>query len=139
MTDVPNNGGSSRRAVVDYARPGRPALIGLFAVLGFVAALTLWGTVAPVAGAAIASGNLQVQSKRQTVQHPYGGVVRHLSVSEGQRVTKGQILLTLFDSDPRAKLEVLIAENDSALAQKGRLVAERDGETQPRFDASLEA
>jgi HlyD family type I secretion membrane fusion protein len=101
--------------------------------------MVLWGTVAPVAGAAIANGHLQVQGRRQTVQHPYGGVVKHLMVREGERVQQGQVLLTLFDSEPRAKLDVLIAESDSALAQQGRLVAERDGLSEPKFDPALES
>jgi HlyD family type I secretion membrane fusion protein len=126
-------------AIADYAQPGRPALIGLMAIGCFTGALVLWGTVAPVSGAAIANGNLQVEGKRQTVQHPYGGVVRRLLVREGEQVERGQVLLTLFDSDPRAKLDVLIAENDAALAQKGRLVAERDGWPEPKFEKDIEA
>src|SRR3954467_1966884 len=128
-----------RLTISDYAQPGRPALIGLAAIGCFAGAFILWGTTAPVSGAAIANGNLQVEGKRQTVQHPYGGVVKRLLVREGQRVTKGQILLTLFDSDPRAKLDVLIAENDAALAQKGRLIAERDGLSEPSFASALES
>src|SRR5882757_9654467 len=129
----------SKLALSDYAEPGKPALIGLAAIVCFIGAMVLWGTVAPVAGAAIANGNLQVEGKRQTVQHPYDGVVKRLAVREGERVTKGQILLTLFDSDPRAKLDVLIAENDAALAQKGRLIAERDGLPEPSFASALES
>jgi HlyD family type I secretion membrane fusion protein len=64
--------------------------------------------------------------------------VRRLLVREGEPVEKGQVLLTLFDSDPRAKLDVHIAENDAALAQKGRLIAERDGWPEPKFENELE-
>jgi len=120
-----------------YVRPSRPAYIGLGVVAAFVGVLTLWGTLAPVSGAAIANGNLQVQGKRQTVQHPYGGVVRALSVQEGERVSKGQVLVTLFDSEPRAKLDVLLAERDAALAREARLVAERDSAAAPEFHTLL--
>ena len=92
-----------------YARPGRPALLGAAVVGAFVAAMTMWGTLAPISGAAIASGNHQVEGRRQSVQHPYGGVVRQLPVRDGAHVEKGQLLIALDDSDPRAKLEVLIA------------------------------
>jgi HlyD family type I secretion membrane fusion protein len=128
-----------RLTISDYAQPGRPALIGLAAIGCFAGAFMLWGTTAPVSGAAIANGNLQVEGRRQTVQHPYGGVVKRLLVREGEPVQKGQVLLVLFDSDPRAKLDVLIAENDAALAQKGRLIAERDGWPEPKFESELEA
>jgi HlyD family type I secretion membrane fusion protein len=120
-----------------YARPARPAMIGLLITGAFIAAMTLWGTLAPVAGAAIATGNLQVQSRRQSVQHPYGGVVQRLLVHEGEHVAKGQLLMTLDDSDPRSKLDVLLADEDAALATEARLIAERDGADAPRFPDAL--
>ena len=106
-----------------YARPQRPALVGFGVIAAFVGVLTLWGTRAPVSGAAIARGNLQVESKRQAVQHPYGGVVRELHVKEGDQVTKGQVLVTLFDSEPRSRLDVLTIERDALKAREGRLIA----------------
>jgi HlyD family secretion protein len=122
-----------------YARPGRPALLGAAVVGAFAAAMTMWGTLAPISGAAIASGNLQVEGRRQSVQHPYGGVVRQLPVRDGAHVEKGQLLIALDDSDPRAKLEVLVADRDAALAAEARLIAERDGRDAPDFADSLRA
>jgi HlyD family secretion protein len=122
-----------------YARPGRPALLGAVVVGAFAAAMTMWGTLAPISGAAIASGNLQVEGRRQSVQHPYGGVVRQLPVRDGARVEKGQLLIALDDSDPRAKLEVLVADRDAALAAEARLIAERDGRDAPDFADGLRA
>lgn len=116
-----------------YARPGRPALVGAIVVGAFASAMTLWGTLAPISGAAIASGNLQVEGRRQSVQHPYGGVIRQLLVRDGAHVEKGQLLIVLDDSDPRAKLDVLVADRDAALAAEARLMAERDGQTAPAF------
>src|SRR5207244_6479301 len=105
-----------------YSRPARPALLGAGVVCAFAAAMTMWGTLAPISGAAIASGNLQVEGRRQSVQHPYGGVVRQLLVRDGAHVEKGQLLIALDDSDPRAQLEVLIADRDAALAAEARLI-----------------
>lgn len=122
-----------------YARPGRPALLGAAVIGAFAAAMTMWGTLAPISGAAIASGNLQVEGRRQSVQHPYGGVVRQLPVRDGAHVEKGQLLIALDDSDPRAKLEVLVADRDAALAAEARLIAERDGRDAPDFADSLRA
>jgi HlyD family type I secretion membrane fusion protein len=116
-----------------YARPGRPALVGAIVVGAFASAMTLWGTLAPISGAAIANGNLQVEGRRQSVQHPYGGVIRQLLVRDGAHVEKGQLLLVLDDSDPRAKLDVLIADRDASRAAEARLMAERDGLAAPDF------
>jgi len=136
MTAINENFGDVRERAF-YARPARPALIGAGVVAAFAAAMTMWGTLAPISGAAIASGNLQVEGKRQSVQHPYGGVVRQLLVREGAHVDKGQLLLTLDDSDPRSKLEVLIADRDAAMATQARLIAERDGHDAPDFGDEL--
>jgi HlyD family type I secretion membrane fusion protein len=120
-----------------YSRPARPALLGATVVGAFAAAMTMWGTLAPISGAAIATGNLQVEGRRQSVQHPYGGVVRQLTVRDGARVEKGQLLIALDDSDPRAKLDVLVADRDAALAAQARLMAERDGGGAPAFGDDL--
>jgi HlyD family secretion protein len=128
----------STRARDRYARPQRPAMVGFGVILAFIGVLVLWGTLAPVSGAAIARGSLQVESKRQAVQHPYGGVVRELKVKEGEQVSKGQILMILFDSEPRARLDVLTIERDALKAREARLVAERD-KAEPRLDPELSA
>jgi HlyD family type I secretion membrane fusion protein len=138
MTTI-ENGLSPMRERARYTRPMRPALVGAGVVTAFAAAMTMWGTLAPISGAAIASGNLQVEGRRQSVQHPYGGVVRQLTVRDGARVEKGQFLIQLDDSDPRAKLDVLTADRDAALAARARLMAERDKSDAPDFDEHLRA
>lgn len=110
-----------------FGNPRRPALFGFAVIGGFCAIFAGWSALAPVSGAAIAQGALQVEGKRQAVQHPYGGVVRAISVREGERVEKGRLLMLLHDAEPRARLDVLVAERDGLLAQQARLVAERDG------------
>jgi HlyD family secretion protein len=138
MTAI-DDGYAPMRDRARYARPARPALIGGSVVAAFAAAMTMWGTLAPISGAAIASGNLQVEGRRQSVQHPYGGVVRQLTARDGARVEKGQLLIRLDDSDPRAKLDVLTADRDAALAARARLMAERDKSDAPDFDEHLRA
>ena len=119
------------------ANPARPARIGIAVIVLFVVAFGAWNAVAPVSGAAVAQGSLQVEGQRQAVQHPYGGIVKALKVKEGDRVERGQVLLTLFDTKSRARLNVLTAERDSLLAQEARLEAERDGANEPAFPEAL--
>jgi HlyD family secretion protein/epimerase transport system membrane fusion protein len=130
---------SDRIAGGAYSNPVRPALVGIGAISAFAVLFAVWETLAPVSGAAIAEGNLQVEGQRQSVQHPYGGVVEHLFVKEGQQVKKGDTLLTLTDDAPRSNLDVLIAGRDSLLAQKNRLIAERENAKEPEFDNTLTA
>jgi HlyD family type I secretion membrane fusion protein len=119
------------------ANPAVPARLGIAVIAAFVAVFVLWSTWAPLSGAAIAAGNLKAEGNRQTVQHPYGGVVKQLLVKEGDRVTKGQVLVVLSDAEPRAKLDVLLAEDGALKATEARLIAERDGKAEPDFDAVL--
>src|SRR5690606_5706959 len=86
----------------------------------------LWGYAAPLSSAAIAEGSLQVQAQRQSVQHPYGGVVSELLVAEGEQVERGQPLIGLDTTEARAKLDIANAEVVSLLAQEARLICERD-------------
>jgi HlyD family type I secretion membrane fusion protein len=116
------------------ANPAVPGRIGIAVIAAFVATFVLWSAWAPLSGAAIAAGNLKAEGNRQTVQHPYGGVVKQLLVKEGDRVTKGQVLVVLSDSEPRAKLDVLLTEDGALKATEARLIAERDGQPKPDFD-----
>lgn len=122
---------ATRRGI--YLDSRGPAIAGFAAIGGFVALLALWAVFAPLSGAAIAPGTLQVEGRRQTVQHPYGGVINDLAVADGDQVVKGQVLVTLSDAEPRARLDVLLVERDSLLAQESRLTAERDGTEAPDF------
>lgn len=109
-----------------YSNPLRPALWGLVAIFAFISLFVIWGYVAPLSSAAIAEGSLQVQAQRQSVQHPYGGVIASLMVSEGQHVDRGQILIELDGTESEAKLDIASAEVVALLAQRARLVCERD-------------
>lgn len=120
-----------------YTNPAAPAIVGLAAVVGFATFFVVWGAFAPISGAAVAEGNLQVETERQSVQHPYGGVVTRILVSEGQQVKKGDTLLELSDADPRSKLDVLTTQRDALLAETGRLISERDGADTPAFPPEL--
>lgn len=110
-----------------YRNPFRPALWGMLAILAFVMLFVVWGYVAPLSSAAIAEGSLQVQAQRQSVQHPDGGVIARLLVTEGQRVERGEPLIELDTTKARAELDIANAEVVALLAQRARLVCERDG------------
>lgn len=117
---------SSSATGTAYGDPFRPALAGLLAILAFIALFMLWGYAAPLSSAAIAEGSLQVRGQRQSVQHPYGGVISKLLVVEGQHVERGQPLIELDAAEVRAELDIASAEVISLLAQQARLICERE-------------
>ncbi|WP_306225801.1 HlyD family type I secretion periplasmic adaptor subunit [Bosea beijingensis] len=118
-----------------YMTTAGPVRLGLATLAGFALVFGAWSALAPLSGAAIAQGNLQVEGQRQSVQHPDGGVIRQLRVKEGDRVARGQVLMVLSETEPKARLDILQAERDALLAEEARLVAERDRKTQPDFGA----
>lgn len=116
-----------------------PVRVGLLAVLLLVAGFGGWSTLATITGAVIAPGRIGVESNRQVVQHPEGGVVAAVKVAEGDRVRAGQVVLRLDRSDLASRLA--IAENRlfEVMARRGRLEAERDERAGIAFDPLLRA
>jgi HlyD family type I secretion membrane fusion protein len=110
-----------------WSHPHRPARIGLAVIAAFVLVIGGWSALAPLSDAAIAQGSLQVEGRRQSVQHPYGGVVKEIAVTEGQHVEKGDVLITLSDTEPRAERDVLVVEKAGLAVRRQRLIAEREG------------
>lgn len=110
--------------VADAGRDIRSGLIiaGLFFIL-FLG----WAAFARLDAAAHASGTLVVSGQRQTVQHRDGGVVGAIMVKEGQRVRRGEILLTLAAPEVQAQERALASQAYRLLAQRARLEAEQAG------------
>ena len=88
-----------------------------------------WAAFAPMDSAAYAKGQLVVAGQRQTVQHRDGGVVQAIRVKEGQKVTRGQVLIELAGAEVRAQEAALAAQVISLRAQAARLQAELTGES----------
>lgn len=99
---------------------------GWAVVIVFVGGALLWAAMAPLDGAAIASGVIAVESKRKTIQHLEGGIIKEIVTAEGARVAAGDVLVRFDDTQPRASLALLHGRLAAALALRARLVAERD-------------
>ena len=87
----------------------------------------VWAAVAKLDKAVIATGFVETETNRKTVQHLEGGIVQQILIKEGDHVTEGQVLFHLEQVQAEANNESLSNQLDSALALEARLVAERDG------------
>lgn len=107
--------------------PRRDIRIG--AAIGFLFFVVLlgWATFAPLDAGVYAQGNVAVSGNRQSVQHPAGGVVGAIHVREGQKVRAGDLLLELQAPDLEATERALTSEYLTLVAQRSRLLAERNG------------
>ena len=94
---------------------------GMTIMLGLFLA---WAFVAPLDAGVHVTGQVSVSDKRKEIAHPSGGVVQELFVSEGQRVEKGQVLLTVNPLNTEARLETAMLDYINALGRESRLMAE---------------
>ncbi len=122
-----------------------PALASVYAPLRaaslVVATITLitviFGMVIPIESAAIAKGSIVVISKRKTVQHLEGGIVKKILVEEGELVKKDQPLLEISDIAPKANRGIVQAELWAMRASEARIRALQNGSESLVFSDGL--
>ena len=109
------------------AHTGSAARIGLWALgLGFGGFL-LWAGLAPLDEGVPGQGMIAIDTKRKSVQHLSGGLVKEVLVGEGSIVTEGQVLLRLDEAVARANFESIRQRYLGLRAMEGRLLTEQRG------------
>nr|WP_246773899.1 HlyD family type I secretion periplasmic adaptor subunit [Bradyrhizobium diazoefficiens] len=98
---------------------------GNLLVLCFMLGLGTWASIAPLESAAIASGVVESESSRKTIQHLEGGIVRKILVSDGDIVRSGQTLIALDDTRAGSEMQSLQGQLWDAVARAARLQAEQ--------------
>jgi HlyD family secretion protein len=121
-------------ASADYRKP---AIIGFSVVMAAFGGLGGFAALAPLDSAAIAQGQIEVDSHRKSIQHLEGGIVKEILVREAEVVKAGQVLFRLEPVQAKANAEMLRNQFDAALAQEARLLAELDGASRVTFPHEL--
>ncbi|MCT9809034.1 HlyD family type I secretion periplasmic adaptor subunit [Acidovorax sp. Be4] len=139
---------SSPAAIASDASPGTPAhrddggragRIGLWALgLGFGGFL-LWAALAPLDEGVPSQGAVAIDTKRKTVQHLSGGIVREVLVREGDQVRQGQLLMRLDAAMTQASYESVRQRYLGLRAMQGRLIAEQSGAPDMDVHSDLQA
>jgi HlyD family secretion protein len=122
-----------------------PTILGSLIMGAMVAGFGVWGNMAPIAGAVVASGVFVATGQNKIVQHLEGGVIREIHVREGDTVKQGQLLIELDETAPRAELRRLLLRSIRLTAIDARLQAEMreekavtfPSETEPGSDAEV--
>ncbi|WP_423212882.1 HlyD family type I secretion periplasmic adaptor subunit [Paracoccus sediminis] len=122
--------------------PGRwsvrgAVVTGLLAIVVLLGGFTLWAMQSRIAGAVVASGQVEVEQQRQIVQHPDGGVVEEILVKDGQTVQAGQTLIRLDGNLLRTEHAIVEGQYFEILARRGRLEAERADSPTMQFPPDL--
>lgn len=118
-------------------RTSRFILLGMLALVGLLGGLACWSVSSEIAGAIVTSGNVEVESNRQIVQHQQGGVVGEILVADGDNVEAGETLLRFDVVLTESELAVTEGQLFELLGQKSRLLAERDEADEILFDSEL--
>lgn len=146
MSKLPTPTSTSRALVpvtpVEEPEERMPSLRNL--VLAGVSAIAIgfggfgaWAVTARLDNAAVAVGTVVVDSKRKTVSHLEGGVLKMLLKLEGDRVVKDEPLLRLEDARARAELQQLHGKRVGFEARLARLRAEQNNATEIDFPDDL--
>jgi HlyD family secretion protein len=117
----------------------RPLLTGLVAMLVLLGGFGGWAVMSELSGAVIATGRIEVDRNRQTIQHPDGGVVDELLVGEGDRVEAGDPILRLAPGRLARDAAVARAQLFEVRVRRARLEAERDGADRVAYPDALVA
>ncbi|MDQ0560091.1 HlyD family secretion protein [Rhizobium mesoamericanum] len=103
----------------------RLVIAGLATILLSFGGFFAWAFSIELSSATVASGTVIVDSKRKTLSHFEGGVMRRLLVQEGDKVSAGQPLIELEDTRARSSLQSLQVRRIGLIAKLARLKAEQ--------------
>lgn len=117
----------------------RPLVLGFVTLAVLVGGLLGWGALASISGAVIATGQIEVESRDQVVEHLEGGTVTGILARDGDRVAAGQVLIRLDGEKLRAEAALLETEHADLVARRNRLEAEFSDAQTIAWDRELSA
>ncbi len=115
--------------------PGWALLLLIIAGLG---TFVVWAMFFEIEEVTRGMGRVVPSQQVQIVQNLEGGIVRSISVSEGEQVEKGQVLLVIDDTAAAADRGSLLEREVGLLAEEVRLRAEVDFDREPEFPPTLQ-
>lgn len=103
---------------------GAPIRLGFWALVVGLGLFLAWAAWAPLDEGVPAQASVAVETRRTTIQHMQGGVVRAVQVKDGSEVKVDDVLIELDDSIARATHQAIRQTYLSQRAQESRLLAE---------------
>ncbi len=117
--------------------PWKIILLGLLIIIFFSGLTSVWVAIVPLHGAAQAPGVVVVNSKRKTIQHLEGGIIKEILVHEGDLVEMGQPLIVLDSDQTSATVGMYEFQIYAETAAIERLRAEKEDLPSIQFPISL--
>lgn len=104
--------------------------------LGFGGFL-VWAALAPLDEGVPTPGMVTIDTKRKSVQHLTGGIVKEVLVREGDMVKEGQVLMRLDEAISKANYESVRQRYLGLSAMQSRLKAEQSGAGRVSFERDV--
>jgi len=118
----------------------RPAVLtGLAVIACFAGCVFFWVVYVPLRADIHATGEVVFKTKRQTVQHLEGGIVKQILVRDGQMVQAGQPLIRLESSQVQPLVAMLDEQAIAEAAYLARVESESRDLASIQFPRSLTA
>lgn len=112
-------------------------LFGISVIVIFASIFIIWSSTASLSGAVIASGIVEVEGSRKTIQHLEGGIISDIRIKDGDHVKAGDVLIVLDDTRILSRVEDLKNRVRTLAAREARLRSEQAGLTDIQFDHPL--
>ncbi len=122
---------------MDQHNPRNLIMGGLGAIALFFGLFMLWAAFTPLHSAVMGEGNVIFDTRRKTIQHLEGGIVKEVLVKEGENVKAGQPLIILADDQTRPIVKMMEEQSITESAAMARLDAEKNGRTSIAFPSSV--
>ena len=90
-------------AKADYRRY---AMLGYSSIALVFGGFGIWASMAPLDRAAVASGQVAVESDHKAVQHLEGGIILEILAKETQQVKAGAVLFRLQPTQAQANTDI---------------------------------
>ncbi len=117
----------SREAILEEVGPSRFAVVAGLIVIGLIGAAIYWSNMVEITSVAKTVGKVTPTGYERVVQHLEGGIVREISVRNGDLVKSGDVILRFDETLRLAELEQIRARDGSLRIKELRLRAFIDG------------
>ncbi len=102
-----------------------PIRLGFWVLIVGLGVFLLWAAFAPLDEGVATTATVSIETRRKTIQHLSGGVIKRVPVKEGQQVKAGDVLVELDDAVTRANFEAVRQNYMAQRAAESRLIAEQ--------------
>lgn len=110
-----------------------PIRLGFWVLVVGFGSFLLWTAFAPLDEGVSAPATVSIETRRKTIQHLSGGVVRQVLVKEGQWVKEGEVLVELDEAAAKATFQAVRQNYMSQRATESRLLSELSGAAAIKF------